>query len=371
MQAWSWGAAGFSSRGSPASQSADPWIASSLEEQVRENEPHWQSLAETLPHLVWTATADGTVDYISAQATAYMGRAERDLLGMGWIDAFHPDDRDRTNASWLAAIREQRPHEVQHRIRRADGVYRWFTSRGVPARDVAGRVFKWFGTSTDITELKELQEDLRRNKELMELAVRGSKVGIFDFDMPDGNIDNSAQTMINVWERLGYDMSEWPGEFLPGAVLAIHPDDLQLVLNGIQAYLSGPNEHFELEYRVLHKSDAVLWHIARGRAIRAPDGKPIRFVGCFFDTTDMKQAEERLRESEQRWRPWPRCCRSTCGRADRTAWSSTSALKPCATRSCLRANFWAWVGGSYCTQMIWNTRPRLGWSVSRTRAASR
>ncbi len=90
--------------------------------------------------------------------------AERDLLGMGWFDAFAPEDREYTNNSWLEAVREQRPHEVEHRIVVPTVEYRWFTTRGVPARDSTGRVFKWFGTCTDITELKELQEDLRRSK---------------------------------------------------------------------------------------------------------------------------------------------------------------------------------------------------------------
>ncbi len=82
----------------------------------------------------------------------------------------------------------------------------------------------------------------------------------------------------------------------------IHADDLARVQAAIQTYLSGSSEHFEVEYRVRHKTGAVLWTIARGTAIRDSDGKPSRFVGCFFDTTDMKRVEERLRESEQRWR---------------------------------------------------------------------
>ncbi len=291
----------FSSRAPQHAENAELQSASSLQE-LRESEHRWRVLAEALPHLVWTATADGTVDYLGAQATAYLGGDEQGLLGQGWLDAFHPDDRQHTSESWLEAIREQRPHEVQHRIRRADGQYRWFTSRGVRALDSTGRVFKWFGTSTDITELKELQEDLRRSKDLLEHAVGGSKVGIFDFDMPDGNLENSHQTMINVWERMGLEPSEFPPDFLSGATLAVHPDDLEHVLNAIQSYLNGPNEQFEVEYRVVHKNGAVLWHIARGTAIRDPDGKPIRFMGIFFDANDMKAAEERLRDSEQRWR---------------------------------------------------------------------
>jgi two-component system, sensor histidine kinase and response regulator len=273
-----------------------------VEEQLRESEYRWRSLTETLPLLVFTAAADGTIDYLGAQATQYTGRTEQDMLGAGWAESIHPDDLERTGRSWFQAIEKQHTHEVQHRILRWDGEYRWFTTRAEPARDSAGRVFKWVGTCTDITTFKQLEAELRHAKELLELGIRGSNVAIFDFDMPDGKIENSRQTMINVWETLGYDPVTAPSEFVPGAILAIHPDDLPRVQREIGSYLASASRHFEAEYRVRHRDGSVLWRIARGTALRDAEGKPVRFLGSFFDITQQKRVEDQLRESEQRWR---------------------------------------------------------------------
>jgi two-component system, sensor histidine kinase and response regulator len=273
-----------------------------IEERLRDSERRWRSLTETLPQLVWTAAADGTIEYLSAQATGYTGKSELELLGDGWANAIHPDDLGYTGKSWFEAVETQQPHEVQHRIRRWDGQYRWFTTRAEPARDANGQVFKWIGSSTDITMLKDLEANARRTKELLELGVRGSKVSIFEFDMPDGKLETARQTMINLWESLGYEPAGVPGDFSTGFELAVHPDDLERVRADTEAYLSGRLEKFEVEFRARHKDGSTIWHLARGVAFRDSAGTPLRFIGSFVDITDKKQIEQQLRASEQRWR---------------------------------------------------------------------
>src|SRR4029077_9873200 len=132
------------------------------EEALRESEHRWRSLTEALPQLVWTATPDGIMDYSSAQIQQYMGSPESALLGWGWLEMLHPEDRERTQQAWRAAVeRGLSEYEVEHRFRHFDGTYRWFKTRGVAVRDSEGNVYKWFGTSTDITTDKQLEEDLR------------------------------------------------------------------------------------------------------------------------------------------------------------------------------------------------------------------
>ncbi len=118
-----------------------------------------------MPQFVWTASADGTSDYFSTQITEYTGLPESELLAWGWLDVLHPDDRQRTRNSWIEAIAKERNHEVEHRIRGSNGEYRWFTTRGVPIRDGAGQVVKWFGTCTDITEHKRSEQALRESEQ--------------------------------------------------------------------------------------------------------------------------------------------------------------------------------------------------------------
>ena len=273
-----------------------------VEEKLRDSEERWRTLVDTVPHLVFTARLDGEVDHYSAQTLAFLGRPESELLGSDWLEAIHPEDREYVLTEWSKSIEQRRMHETHHRVRRADGEYRWMTTRVTPLLDDTGQALKWYGISTDITTIKQLEAELRHAKELLELGVRGSKVSIFDFDMPDGEVERARQTMVNLWESLGYDPATAPTQFGPGSELAIHPDDLTRFSSEVRAYLDGSRQDFEIEFRVRRQDGRVLWHLARGVAYRDAQGKPIRFIGSFVDITDKKQAEERHRQSEQRWR---------------------------------------------------------------------
>src|SRR5262249_9450596 len=112
------------------------------EEALREGEHRWRSLTETLPQLVWTATPDGACDYFSTQWTQYSGVPESDLLGWRWLEVLHPNDREPTRQLWTDSVAGRGPYDVEYRVRRSDGVYRWFKTRGVPIRDGAGNIFK-------------------------------------------------------------------------------------------------------------------------------------------------------------------------------------------------------------------------------------
>ena len=142
------------------------------EENLRESEHRWRSLAEALPQLVWTATPDGACDYFSTQWTQYTGVPASQLLGWRWLEVLHPDDREATRLSWTDSVAGRGAYDVEYRVRRSDGEYRWFKTRGVPIRDSEGGMFKWFGTCTDITDGKLAEEELRLAKEAAESANR-------------------------------------------------------------------------------------------------------------------------------------------------------------------------------------------------------
>jgi PAS domain S-box-containing protein len=152
-------------------RSADA-LRARAEESLRESEHRWRSLTEALPQLVWTAMPDGTCDYFSRQWTDHTGVPEADLLGWRWLSTVHPDDRLRTRELWLDSVAGHRPYDVEYRVRRSDGEFRWFKVRGSPIRDSGGQIGKWFGTCTDISDGKRLEEELRHAKEAAEAANR-------------------------------------------------------------------------------------------------------------------------------------------------------------------------------------------------------
>jgi PAS domain S-box-containing protein len=143
-----------------------------LEGELRESEHRWRSLTEALPQLVWTAMPDGACDYFSKQWTQHTGVAENDLLGWQWLQTLHPNDREPTRQLWTDSVAGRGAYDVEYRVRRFDGEYRWFKTRGVPIRDSEGGIFKWFGTCTDITDAKLAGEELRLAKEAAESANR-------------------------------------------------------------------------------------------------------------------------------------------------------------------------------------------------------
>ncbi len=131
------------------------------EEASRETERRWRNLAEALPNLVWTDLPNGQCDYLSSQWRTYTGIPEEELLGFNWLErVIHPDDRERTLACWLTAVADKGVYDLEYRIRRHDGEYRWFKTRGVPIRDETGQIVKWFGTCTDMEDQKRAVETL-------------------------------------------------------------------------------------------------------------------------------------------------------------------------------------------------------------------
>ncbi|HSG66333.1 MAG TPA: PAS domain-containing protein, partial [Gammaproteobacteria bacterium] len=123
---------------------------------------HFRLLADSLPIIVWTADADGTVDYHNKALLDYAGKGEAAWTpAERWLHLVHPEDLEHTLAVWRAAVASGQPYLVQFRLRRADGVYHWFVTRAVADLDAAGLPLKWYGSSTDIDDQKQLEAEAR------------------------------------------------------------------------------------------------------------------------------------------------------------------------------------------------------------------
>jgi PAS domain S-box-containing protein len=134
-------------------------------EALRHGERTWRQLAEAMTNLVWTCTAGGACDFLSKQWLEYTGRTETEQLRDGWLDQIHPNDLALVRAAWQHALQTGGELDLECRIRRHDGVYRWFKVRAVPVRDAQDQIFKWYGSSTDIHDLRETEAALRESEE--------------------------------------------------------------------------------------------------------------------------------------------------------------------------------------------------------------
>jgi PAS domain S-box-containing protein len=115
-------------------------------------------LADSVPNQVWTADADGRLDYVNARVLEYFGREYDEMIGLGWQDVIHPADLPRVLETWSRSVNTGKPYEVEFRLRRADGEYHWHIGRAMPERDAAGRIVKWFGSNTDVQDLRAAEE---------------------------------------------------------------------------------------------------------------------------------------------------------------------------------------------------------------------
>jgi PAS domain S-box-containing protein len=130
-------------------------------EALRASQQRFQTLAESLPQLVWTCTPDGRVDYVNRQWIEYTGRAAEEQLGHGWFGQLHADDRERVQTEWAKTILRGGSFDVEFRLLGANEDYRWFKSRAIPLRDGAGRIVKWFGSNTDFEDFKRSEQKLQ------------------------------------------------------------------------------------------------------------------------------------------------------------------------------------------------------------------
>lgn len=131
------------------------------QQRVEASELRYRTLIETLPQLIWTCTPDGNCDYLSQQWHEYTGVDPTELMGMQWLErVVHPEDRQRALDHWMGAIEGLHPYDIDFRILRRDGQYRWFKTRGSAVRDGRGQVIKWFGSSTDVQDQREIRQQL-------------------------------------------------------------------------------------------------------------------------------------------------------------------------------------------------------------------
>jgi PAS domain S-box-containing protein len=145
------------------------------EERIRQDEEELRSLIEGIPQLIWRAQPDGSIDYHNQRLIAYHGRTMEEVRGFGYADLIHDDDRENAVKAWRKAVSTGTPYENQARLLGADGQYRWFLTRGLPLRDTQGRIFKWYGTCTDIEEVTRLREQLEQERDYLREEVKEAR----------------------------------------------------------------------------------------------------------------------------------------------------------------------------------------------------
>jgi PAS domain S-box-containing protein len=145
---------------------------------LRKSEEEFRSLAEAMPQIVWATRKDGWNIYFNRQWVDYTGLTLEESYGHGWNKPFHPDDQQRAWDAWQNATKNSGVYSIESRLRRKDGVYRWWLVRGVPLIDETGGIVKWFGTCTDIDDIKQAVEERQSIEERLRRAEKMESLGL-------------------------------------------------------------------------------------------------------------------------------------------------------------------------------------------------
>jgi PAS domain S-box-containing protein len=245
-------------------------------------------IVDTMPGLVAVMTAEGEVEYVNRQILDYFGRTLDELKEWGSSDAIHPDDRPRVMDAWMGSIKTGLPYDVEHRLRRADGVYRWFQSRGLPARDSDGRIIRWYNLLTDIDEHKNSEEKLRRSQADLLEAQRLSRSGSWRHNVVTGTLTVSPGVL-----RIRNVPSHECLSTIEDLYAGIHPEDRpQVKLNYERAQFQ--KEDFDAEYRVILQDGTIKHLHTIGHPVLNEMGEVVEYVGTGIDVTAQHQARVNL-----------------------------------------------------------------------------
>ncbi len=247
---------------------------------AEESERTYRILGESIPQQVWAAAPDGPLDYVNGVVLRYFDLPAERLLGQGWQGLIHPGDVAACVERWTRSLTTGEPYEVEFRLRRADGVYRWHIGRAVPVRADDGRLLRWFGTNTDIDDQITARQRAEESERNFRTLTETMPPMCFS-TLPDGTPDYFNQRWL---EYTGQTLEEALSRDHPFAIH--HPDSAAEVTRLWEASLAS-GEPFEVEAPLRRAADGVYrLHMLRAVALRDVHGAITKWVGTCTDIHD-------------------------------------------------------------------------------------
>jgi PAS domain S-box-containing protein len=260
------------------------------ERRTKDSETRFKAMADSVDQMIWSALPDGYHDYYNRRWYEYTGVPEGSTDGEAWNGMFHPDDQDNAWSVWRRCLETGEPYHIEYRLRHRSGDYRWVLGRAQPVRDEDGAIVRWYGTCTDIHDLK-LADEARRESDERFRAMADSAPSPVWVTGPEGiEFANKAFE-----EVAGVSAEQLTGTFW---TQMIHPDDLAGVLETRdRAWADRSNYGYEARFRMA--SGDYRWMRVACRPRFDAEEALIGYVGLAVDIDDARQAEQQLREDKR------------------------------------------------------------------------
>ena len=262
-------------------------IAEKMTREVRRREAEWQAISDASPMGIFRSDEKGFMVYANPRFEVLSGLPVDALLGKGWLDALHPDDRNSAIIGWESAIARQSPEiTTSYRLRQPGGAEIWVSfMAAVIVED--GRFAGYVGVAEDITERRQFTETLMKSRERLGLALEGSNLALFDWDIGSGEVRLSEQ-----WSLiLGGEKVETVTT-IKALNEIVHRDDMQRLQESLEKVLKGQVKFYEVQHRVSNRQGEWLWILSRAKVTeRDAQGKALRLVGTNADITAGKEVE--------------------------------------------------------------------------------
>jgi len=258
-------------------------------EKLRQEAARLQTLIDTVPSFLWTSFPDGSKEFLNQRWYEYTGLTQEQGKGWGWKVVVHPDDLDRLVREWLALLNDPKPGELETRIRRYDGEYRWFLIRVLPEFDAEGNVVRWLGSDTDIEDRKRAETKLLEDERELRRITDAIPHTIVVLDPKKGHPLYANQEML---DYTGLTMQDvLASDF---RARTFHPEDLDRAREEREGGLAR-GLPFEIEQRALRKDGQYRWLLLRYNPFRDEHGRLVRWYVTGTDIDDRRRAEDRTR----------------------------------------------------------------------------
>ena len=254
------------------------------EEALREAQERFRTFADTAPAMLWVTEPDGSCSFLSRGWFEFTGQTEVTALGFGWLDAVHPEDRGAARAAFLRASKGRVPYAFEHRLRTADGSYRWVIDAGRPRLAGDGSFLGFIGSVIDI-------DDRKRAEERLDMVVNSSEIGLWYCDLPFDELIWNGK----VKEHFG--LSPDSRVTIDTFYEHLHPEDRERTRVAIEQAIQ-QHTPYDIEYRTVGTDGRQRWIRAIGRTTYQDD-RPIRFDGITLDVTERLMQAEALREADR------------------------------------------------------------------------